>query len=144
MSGRPISSGSVMAPDGTIRAYLHIDRLRRIASKLDGNDAEFLRIAADVIAVLSERNRVMGRKLGGKTRRRSIDDKGASFTVADAAEGICELAADGPVLAYIGRTKGRVRVTRSEKIPSGAVRIGRFDIGADYREVDRLVRAVAA
>lgn len=145
MTGRPVSTGSVTRPEGWSRAYLHVQRLQRIADRVGGKDGELLLAAAAEMRHLSARNKEMGRKLGSKMPRAKPEHKGASFPVSEAAEGICDLAADGPVTAYTTtRCPGKVRVTRADRLPAGARRIGRFDIASDYREVERRVMEVAA
>ncbi len=141
--GRPVSTGSIAVGNNNVRAYLHIQRLRRIAEKLDGVDAQLLEAAAQAMQQLADKNRHLGRCIGRSARRKDPDNVGASFPVEQAAEGICELTADGPVFAYIGRRPDCVRVTR-KGYPPGVRRIGQFDIASDYREVRERVQRMAA
>ncbi|HEY5851953.1 MAG TPA: hypothetical protein VIT62_14460 [Lysobacter sp.] len=140
-TGRPVSTGSVKV-DGTIRACLHVARLERIAEKVEGRDALLLKAAADAMRALSKKNRELGKVVGRHTARNEISRLGSSFPIAEAATGICDLAADAPVVAYLFRNRERVRVTRRETLPRGAKRIGRFDITSDYREVEQRIKAV--
>lgn len=138
-----MSSGSLTDAEGGVRAYLHTARLRKVAGKLEGKDAELLLAAADAMALLAKRNQMLGRRVGARMSRSRLAERGLSVTKAEAAERICELAADGPVTAYtLGRDPKRVRITSSDRLPRGGKRIGRFDITADYRDVQRKVSGV--
>lgn len=144
MTGRPVSSGSVVDAEGGVRAYLHVDRLRRIAARVGGKEGQLLEAAAEAMRTLAAKNQKLGRQVGARMQRSQVKHRGESVPLAQAAERICELASDAPVVAYIGRDKGRVRITTGDKLPRGAKRIGRFDISADYRDVKRRVEQVAA
>lgn len=140
--GRPVSTGSVKHSNGGHRAYLHIKRLRRIAAKVGGVDGQLLEAAADAMQAVARHNQVLGRKVGRTVQRAALGGRGASFPIKEAAEAICDLAADGPVVAFQWRTKSRIRVTRGTP-QSGARIVGRFDISSDYRAVEEAVRRVA-
>lgn len=141
-NGRPVSTGSVTNSDGTNLVYLHAQRLERIAQKVEGRDGQLLLAAAQAMRALSAKNRELGRKVGNFTPRMRMSVNGKSFPIAEAAAGICDLAADAPVVAYLFRCKERVRVTRADRLPRGAKRIGQFDITADYREVEQRIKQV--
>jgi len=133
--GRPISTGSVVDAEGGVRAYLHIKRLRDVAAKLEGKDQTFVLLAVEAMQALSRRNQVMGRRIGNFEQKRKASGRGLSFARDEAAEAIAELAADGAVTAYIGRTDSRVRVIRNGRLPRGARLIGTYDAGCDYRHI---------
>lgn len=143
-TGRPVSTGSVTSRDGASLVYLHAKRLEKIAGKVAGRDGLLLIKAAEAMRALSKKNRELGRKVGNYTPRMKLAAKGASFPVNEAATGVCELAADGPVVAYLFRGNTRVRVTVNETLPRGAKRIGRFDIASDFREVETKIKQAVA
>lgn len=136
MTGRPVSTGSVADAEGGVRAYLHIQRLRRLAERVGGKDGQLLTSAAEAMQLLARRNQKLGRTVGARMSRRRINERGASFGPREAAEGIAELANDAPVIAYVGRDPRRVRVILATgRMPRGAKRIGQYDETTDYRQI---------
>lgn len=146
--GRPYATGSVTDAEGGARAYIHLARLRKIAASPDVHcrHVPALHAAIELIAVLSRRNQVMGREWGAMLKKRALTKKGASIgrNDPDAAERIADIAADRPVIVYIGRDPRRFRVTTNPKIPLKARVIGRFDESTDYRVIARRVEEARA
>lgn len=133
--GRPLSTGSMFDSEGGIRAYLHVNRLRKLSEKIGGADGALLDAAANVMMRLARKNRRLGQRAGAAMKKQILTERGVSFAREDAAEGIAELAADGAVTAYIGRDPNRVRVMRDGRLPRGAKIIGTYDAGCDYRQI---------
>lgn len=140
-TGRPVSSGSLTDSEGRVRAHLHVTRLRGLAQKYGGRDGALMAIAAEAIVLLSKHNRTLGRIAGNATKKRAMTNRGASFLAPAAAEAIAELAADGPVTAYVGRDPRRVRVIRNGRLPRAAKLIGTYDAGCDFRHVQEDIEA---
>lgn len=134
-TGRPISTGSVIGPEGEVRTYLHVKRLRDIATRCDERDAAMIELAAQGMELLSAKNRQLGRTVGRRTSRFKPNGRGLRFMVEDAAEGIAELAGDQTMTVYIGRDPRYVRAVSGDKLPRGAKLVGRYDHGCDIRQI---------
>jgi hypothetical protein len=143
---RPFHSGSLTDAAGGVRAYLHIKRLRALAEKAEPHEAITLRMAAEAMQLLAKRNRRLGRDLGAVLAKRVLTHKGASFRAdcPETPEAIADLAGDGPVTVYVGRDHRRIRVTNRDRLPRAARVIGRFDMGTDFRVIERAVREAVA
>lgn len=133
--GRPVSSGSAAYP------AVHIERLTRIAGKLENDeplylrDVQLLRAAAECIRVLSENNRRLSKSVSRK-RPGQTEEFAAKVQLKDAAEAICEYAEKGPVIAYfLTRNPSIIRITKHDALPRGSSRIGLFHGHVRYDEV---------
>ena len=155
-TGRPIKSGSLTASDGMIRACLHTKRLRAVSGRLCAymdarsqgedeiadamlvemrDDAVLIDLAVQTIELLSAKNRELGRIIGRTRPRHKLEGRGVCFTAESAADGIADLAGDMTMTVYIGRDPRFVRAMSGDRLPRGAMLIGRYDEGCDIRVV---------
>jgi hypothetical protein len=141
-NGRPISTGSITGPDGEVRTYLHVKRLRDIATRCNERDAEMIELAARGMELLSAKNRQLGKIVGRRAARFKLSGRGIRFTRETAADGIADLAGEQTMTAYIGRDPRFVRVVSGDRLPRGAKLVGRYDHGCDYRAVRDDIRHV--